>query len=143
MVIVLSIIEDKNIILEKLKSTKFADFISKFNVNSVILFGSICNDEFNELSDVDIALLGQNKISLDNILDIEFFLEGFLARKIDVIDLNSDNLDLFVKINILNKGYVIYSEDEKKLFEKFSDETDRIYKENEDFIYFRRRDVLS
>lgn len=141
--IVLSIIEDKNIILDKLASGEFIKFISEFNISSVVIFGSICNDQFNELSDVDIALLGKNKISLDSILEIELFLERFLEKQIDAIDLRSDTLDLFIKIDILNSGKVIYSADNNQLFERFCDETDRIYRENENFIHFRRGDVLS
>lgn len=46
-------------------------------------------------------------------------------------------------MNILNSGKVIYSKDNDTLFNKFCEETDRIYRENENFMYFRRRDVLS
>ncbi|WP_253198003.1 hypothetical protein [Clostridium gasigenes] len=62
---------------------------------------------------------------------------------IDILDLRSTNLDLFVKINVLNNGKVIYSTDNNKNFNIFYDETDRIYKENENFMYFRKVDVLS
>ncbi|APC78933.1 TPA: type VII toxin-antitoxin system MntA family adenylyltransferase antitoxin [Clostridium botulinum] len=141
--IILSIIDEKNIILSKLTSVKFSKFISEFNVSSVMIFGSICNDEFNELSDVDIAILGKSKMSLDTILDIELFLEEFLERQIDVVDLKSDTLDFFVKMNILNNGKAIYSKDNNMLFNEFCEETDRIYRENENFMYFRRLDVLS
>lgn len=141
--ITLSIIEDKTLILEKLASSQFTKFIGKFNISNLILFGSICNDDFNELSDIDIALLGESKISLDDILDIELFLEKFLERQIDVIDLRSDTLDLFVKINILNNSKVIYSKDNNKLLEDFCNETDKIYRENEDFMYYRKVDVLT
>ncbi|GAA0788595.1 nucleotidyltransferase domain-containing protein [Hathewaya limosa] len=138
----MSTLNDKSIILNKLSSDEFIKFIGEFNIDSVLVFGSICNDEFNEESDVDIALLGKHKIDLENILDIELFLEGFLEREIDVIDLRSESLDLFVKINILNNAKIIYSTDHNKLFDEFCDYTDKIYKENEDFIYFRRKDVL-
>lgn len=56
---------------------------------------------------------------------------------IDIVDLRDDNLDMFIKMNILNNGKVIYSLDDNKLLEKFCDETHRIYKENEAFMYFR------
>lgn len=139
----MGVLNDKKIILEKLTSAEFFNFISKFPICSVILFGSICNDEFHELSDVDIAILGENEIPLDNILDIELFLESYLEREIDVIDLKSENLDLFLKINILNDGKIIYTKDDNKVFYKLCDDTDRIYRENENYIYFRRLDVLS
>ncbi|MHC1685219.1 MAG: nucleotidyltransferase family protein [Clostridiaceae bacterium] len=139
----MNIIYDKNIILEKLTSAEFFDFISKFQICSVILFGSICSDEFHELSDVDIAVLGEDIIPLDDILDIELFLEGYLEREIDVIDLKNENIDLFLKINILNNGKVIYTNDENKVFNNLCDDTDRIYRENENYMYFRKLDVLS
>jgi predicted nucleotidyltransferase len=142
-VIILNSINDKTIILDKLKSAEFLKFISKFDISSIIVFGSLCTDEFNEASDVDIAILTENKISLDCILDIELFLEKFLRRPIDVLDLKSDNLDLFIKINILNDGKVLFTKDNNKLLEQLCEEINRIYKENEDYMFFRRVDVLS
>lgn len=139
----MNIIDNKNTILEKLTSAEFFDFINKFQVCSVILFGSICSDEFHELSDVDIAVLGEEIIPLDDVLDIELFLEGYLQREIDVIDLKNENIDLFLKINILNNGSIIYTTDNNKIFNKLCDDTDRIYRENENYIYFRKLDVLS
>lgn len=139
----MNIAEIKNDIINKLNSEYFFEFIDEFNINSVMIFGSICTEGFNELSDVDIAILGENKLPLDNILDIELFLEEILKRDIDVVDLKSNSLDMFVKINILNTGKVLHTTDENKLFERFCDDVNRIYVENADFMYFRRRDVLS
>lgn len=56
----LSILEDKKIILSKLTSAQFIEFISRFDIHSIIVFGSVCNDDFNELSDVDIAIQGKH-----------------------------------------------------------------------------------
>lgn len=139
----LSIINDRNVILDKLASAEFINFLSKFDISSIMVFGSLCTDEFNEASDIDIAVLGKSKFSLDSILDIELFLEKFLERQIDVLDLKSDNLDIFIKINILNNGKVIYTKDNNKLLEQLCDETNRIYRENENYMFFRRVDVLS
>ena len=141
--IILNSINDKTIILDKLKSAEFLEFISKFDLSSIIVFGSLCTDDFNEASDVDIAILAESNIPLDSILDIELFLEKFLKRPIDVLDLKSDNLDIFIKINILNKGKVLFTKDNNKLLEQLCEETNRIYKENEDYMFFRRVDVLS
>lgn len=132
---------DKDTILEKIKSQEFIDFIQRFNVSNVMVFGSLLTDEFNEESDVDIAILGDEAIPLDDILDMELFLEGFLERNIDVVDLRSKTLDIFIKINILNTCQVIYSINPEK-FERYCDEVHWIYKENEDYFYFRKRDVL-
>ncbi len=129
--------------MKKLNSKEVIDFLEKYNIITVIVFGSILSDNFNEESDVDIALLSQKKIKMDNILDLEMFMQKVLNREIDILDLNSDNIDLFLKINILNNGKVIYSKDNCKTLNILYDETDRLFKENENFIHFRKVDVLS
>ncbi len=139
----MSKVYDKAEIIEKLNSKEIIDFICKNNITTLIMFGSITNDEFNEDSDVDLALIADEKIELDNILEFELFLENLLNREMDVIDLKSDALDLFVKISILNTGKVIYTQDDCRCLDILYDETDRIYRENENFIYFRKGDVLS
>lgn len=133
----------KNTILKKLESVTVLNLFNKFNIKSVLIFGSITNDEFNEESDVDLAIVSDNIVDLDDILTIELLLENILNRDVDLIDLRSSSLDLFVKINILNTGKVIYSTDNNELLEHIYNETDRIYKENKNFIYFRKLDVLS
>jgi len=137
----LSILLDRDTILNRLKSKEFTGFIEKFKVSNVMLFGSVLTEEFNDESDVDIAILGESDILLDNILDMELYLEDFLHRNIDVIDLRSKTLDMFIRINILNTSEVIYSTNPKVL-EKYSDEVEWNYRENENFIYFRKVDVL-
>lgn len=134
---------DKAEIIEKLNSKKVIEFVNKYNITTMIMFGSVTNNEFNQESDVDLALLANKEIELDNILDIELFMQNLLNREIDILDLRSEVLDLFVKINILNNGKVIYSKDNGKSLDVLYNETDKIYKENENFMYFRKVDVLS
>ena len=129
--------------MDKLKSEEVMNFLNKDNISTVLTFGSFNNDNFSEESDIDIAIIGKHKIDLEEILDIELFLGRLLKREIDVIDLKSGGLNLFLKINVLNDGIVIYSNDDNYNLEKLKDETDRIYKENENFFWFRRKDVLS
>ncbi len=135
--------EERKYALDKLNSEEVLNFINEYNISNLILFGSLNHGEFNEISDVDIALLNEEKISLDTILELELFLENLLNRPIDVVDLRSEKLDLFVKINILNNGKVLFSKDNNKMFDIICDEVDRTYRENENFMYFRRIDVLS
>lgn len=130
-------------ILDKLKDNKFKEYIKNYNVNTVLVFGSVLSDEFNEESDIDIAILGPSKFSIQDILKLELFLEDYLNRPIDVVDLNSDTLDIFIKISILNSGKSIYSKDSNKLLESFIDKTDWYYKENEYYFSLRKRDLLS
>ena len=101
-------------ILDKLKSKELKNYLSKLDINNALVFGSIITDNFNEESDVDIAILGTSKLTIKEILKLELFLEDLLERNIDVIDLNSDNLDIFIKIDILNDGKSIYTTDNNK-----------------------------
>ncbi|MGL5417411.1 MAG: type VII toxin-antitoxin system MntA family adenylyltransferase antitoxin [Clostridium sp.] len=133
---------EKESIIELLKGNKIKDLFKKYEIENVLLFGSVITPEFHEYSDVDIALLRNKKIDIEDSLEIELTLTKLLNREIDLIDLKSENLDIFVKINILNNGIVIYSNDEETSLEKFKEETEYEYRENENFFYFRRRDIM-
>jgi predicted nucleotidyltransferase len=139
----LNLEDEKKLIMDKLKSEEVISFLNKDNISTMLTFGSFNNDNFSEQSDIDIALIGKHKIDLEEILEIELFLGRLLKREIDVIDLKSRSLNLFLKINVLNDGIVIYSNDDNCNLEKLKDETDKIFKENENFFWFRRKDVLS
>lgn len=135
--------EEQIEILRKLGGNKFEDYISKLPINSVLIFGSVITEEFNEESDVDIAILGKSKINIKDILQLELFLEDILERNIDVVDLRNTNLDIFIKINILNSGKIIYSIDNNKILEELKEEVDWHYRENEHYFECRKRDLLS
>ena len=130
-------------ILDKLMSKELKNYLSKLDINNALVFGSIITDNFNEESDVDIAILGTSKLTIKEILKLELFLEDLLERNIDVIDLNSDNLDIFIKIDILNDGKSIYTTDNNKFLEKFIEKVDWYYRENEYYFKCRRRELLS
>lgn len=140
---VIDLNEEQIKILRKLDGNKFEDYISKFPINSVLVFGSVITGEFNEESDIDIAILGKSKINIKDVLQLELFLEDLLERNIDVVDLRNANLDIFIKINILNTGKVIYSIDNNKVLEELKEEVDWYYKENEHYFECRKRDLLS
>ena len=127
-------------ILDKLKSKELKNYLSKLDINNALVFGSIITDNFNEESDVDIAILGTSKLTIKEILKLELFLEDLLERNIDV---NSDNLDIFIKIDILNDGKSIYTTDNNKFLEKFIEKVDWYYRENEYYFKCRRRELLS
>ena len=139
----LNLEDEKKLIMGKLKSEDVVKFLNKYNISSMLTFGSFNNDNFSEESDIDIAIIGKHKIDLDEILEIELFLERLLKREIDVIDLRSRNLSIFLKINVLNEGLITYTNDDNYNLERFKEETERVYKENENFFWFRRKDVLS
>lgn len=139
----INIEEEKKLIMDKLKSEDVVNFLNKYDISSMLTFGSINNECFSKESDIDIAIIGKHKIDLDEILEIELFLAKLLNKEIDVIDLKSEGLYIFLKINVLNEGEIIYSNDDNYNLEVFKDETDKIYKENENFFWFRKKDVLS
>ncbi|MEG0326267.1 MAG: nucleotidyltransferase domain-containing protein [Cellulosilyticaceae bacterium] len=129
--------------LNHIKNTVWKEVCEKYNLNSIIIFGSILTEEFHEGSDIDIAVLGAGKLSLKEILTLEMFFEDLLERPIDVIDLKSEGLDLFIKINILNTGVSVYTTDDRQSLEQMIDEVEIYYRDNETFFYFRRKDLLS
>lgn len=132
----------QNVILEKLNSDKLKSYFSKLGLNTALVFGSVLTDEFNEESDVDIAILGSSKLNIKAILNLELYLENLLDRPIDVIDLNSENLDIFIKIEILNNNKLIYSEDNSVSLNELIDKVEWYYRENEHYFKCRKRDLL-
>jgi len=130
-------------ILEKIKSKDLAEISKNYMIKNILVFGSVLTDDFNINSDVDIAILSDEKLKLNNILSLELFFEEILNRPIDVVDLNSTTLDLFIKINILNTGKVLYTSDNNKSLEELIDKLEWHYRENENFFYYRKRDLLS
>lgn len=123
---------------------KDLESISKaYHLNNIMLFGSVLTDSFHENSDIDIAVIGEQVLSLDELLELELYFEKKFDRMIDVIDLKNSSLDIFLKINILNTGKCIYTNDDNKSLEQLVEVTERYYRENETFFFFRRRDLLS
>ena len=108
-----------------------------------MLFGSALTDEFNEYSDIDIAVLGTTPLELDELFELEDFFENQFHRAIDVVDLRSESLDFFIKVNILNTAQVIFDSDSERMLTSLKEQVERYYRENENFFYFRRMDVLS
>lgn len=136
-------VDDRSSILLKLASYDFIDKMKELNIQEVLVFGSILTDNFNEESDVDIAILSAEKMPIKNVLNLEMFLEDLLNRAIDVVDLNNDKLDIFVKIDILNTGKSIFSADNGESLNSLINSVDIYYKENEYYFSCRKRDVLS
>lgn len=128
-------------IINILKSTQCIELFKKQNINSVLLFGSIVTEDFEEYSDVDIAVLSEKKIKLNDIIDLEEILSGMIKREIDVVYLNDDELDLRFKVSVYDTGILIYNDD-LDLYSKDYNKTDIIYRNNEGFRFFRERDVI-
>ena len=80
----------KEDILRLVKSNEFKEIFKRNNIENVIIFGSLTKDDFNEESDIDIAIIGENKISDTVDLNLTLELEDFLGRSIDLIDINDE-----------------------------------------------------
>lgn len=129
--------------LEISKDLELEEIAERYHLNNIMLFGSSLTDEFNEYSDIDIAVLGTNPLELDALFELEDFFENQFHRTIDVVDLRSESLDFFIKVNILNTAQVIFDSDSEKMLTSLKEQVERYYRENENFFYFRRMDVLS
>ena len=111
----------KDEILTLVKSKEFKDIFLKHNIRNVII---------NEESDIDIAIIGDNKISSNLDLNLTLELEDFLERSIDLIDINDEDIENLIKIEALNSEMIIIKDD--KYNEKFN-YYDQLFKENIEF----------
>lgn len=134
-------IYDAKTIIELLKSNELVDLYKVEKINTVIVFGSITTDEFMEYSDVDIAILSNEKITLSEVMNLEETLSKKLLRDIDIINLNQEDMDLNFKVSVLDQGKLIHN-DAFDLYTSLYNETEAIYKNNETFRFFRERDVI-
>lgn len=132
----------KTYILDKLRATECVNKFKDAKLNTVILFGSILTEDFTEHSDVDLAILSENNITLQLILSLEEDLKKLLGRDIDIINLKDENLDLNMKVTIYDDGLVIYDSDSLELYNRDYLETETLYRDNEAFRFFRERDVI-
>ncbi len=78
-----------------------------YNVSNLYAFGSVCNSNFNDLSDIDLLVAFDKNISIekytDNYFELHYQLERLFKRKIDLMTDNS-----------LSNPYLIQAIDETK-----------------------------
>lgn len=120
----------KEEILELVENIEFKNIFLKYNIENIILFGSITNNEFNEESDIDIAIIGEKKITAKLELQLNLELEKYLQRTVDIIDINDDEIENFIKISALNSEKII---SKTKIYEETFDKYDKLFKENIEF----------
>lgn len=120
----------KEDILRLIKSNEFKEIFKRNNIENVIIFGSLTKDDFNEESDIDIAIIGENKISDSVDLNLTLELEDFLGRSIDLIDINDEEIENIIKIEALNSDMVIIKD---KRYEETYNYYDNLFRENIEF----------
>lgn len=120
----------KEDILRLVKSNEFKEIFKRNNIENVIIFGSLTKDDFNEESDIDIAIIGENKISDTVDLNLTLELEDFLGRSIDLIDINDEEIENIIKIEALNSYMVIIKD---RIYEETYNYYDNLFRENIEF----------
>ncbi len=74
-------------ILEFLKQHQAA--LQDLGVRSLALFGSVARDEATPTSDIDILVELELPITFDRYMDIKFYLEDHLGKKVDLVSWKS------------------------------------------------------
>ncbi|MCY6483010.1 nucleotidyltransferase domain-containing protein [Clostridium aestuarii] len=126
-------------VLKIIHSDLFKSIFLNNGITNVIIFGSLASGNFNEESDIDIAVISEDKIPFNIELNITLELEELLGRSIDFIDINDESINNMIKIEALNSREVIIKDN---LLDEALELYDRLYKENEEFWYILDKVVL-
>jgi uncharacterized protein len=59
--------------------------IQAFGVKSLAIFGSVSRDQATPDSDIDLLVSFHDRPSFDRFMDLKFFLEDLLKRKVDLV----------------------------------------------------------
>ena len=97
-----------------LTAEKLEKFCQGNDIIELSLFGSILREDFNNNSDIDLLVvfdpIQKKKMSLIDLVEIQYQLEDLTYRKIDLIEkqtiINSHNW--IRRQNILNTAQIIY-----------------------------------
>lgn len=91
---------DKTDILKFLEENK--DTINSYGVKKIGLFGSFVSNKQHEDSDIDILVeFESDKLNYENFINLAYYLEDKLTRKIDLI--TSDSLSPYIGPQILKE----------------------------------------
>jgi uncharacterized protein len=83
--------------------TKIQELLRTYKVKRAFAFGSVCTDQFNDKSDVDILLsFDDDRITMenyaDNYFDLTYKLEELLGREVDLVTERSIKDPYFIKV---------------------------------------------
>ena len=105
-----------NKIYQRLNITpeKLAQFCQENHIIELALFGSVLREDFNQKSDIDLLVVFEpqqkKKMSLMDLVGLQYQLEDLTHRKIDLIEKHSiiNSHNWLRRENILNTAKVIY-----------------------------------
>jgi len=76
--------KDKKNILQIIQENK--EEMKRFGAKRIGLFGSFAKSTHNKKSDIDILVeFSRGKKTFDNYMDLKFFLQKLLGRKVDLV----------------------------------------------------------
>lgn len=82
--------------------SKNREVIKSYGVISLGIFGSFSKEKIHESSDVDLLVdFDPSKKSFDNFMDLSFFLEDIIGRKVEIV--TNQSLSKFIGPHILNE----------------------------------------
>jgi len=82
----------KEKVLNTLKEHK--QEIQKFHINRISIFGSVARDEDTSKSDIDILIKFDGPPTYDLYMELKFYLEELLGRKVDLVTEDSIRSEL-------------------------------------------------
>lgn len=65
--------------------TEHQEAIKNYGVKSLAIFGSVARDEAKPDSDVDILVEFEGTVTFDRYMDLKFYLEDQLGRRVDLV----------------------------------------------------------
>ncbi|ACB51766.1 hypothetical protein cce_2418 [Crocosphaera subtropica ATCC 51142] len=93
---------------------KLTNFCQENYILELSVFGSVLRDDFTKISDIDILVIfdPQIKLSLMDLVGIQYKLEEKIGRKVDLIEKRSiENSHNWIRRkNILETAQIIYQE---------------------------------
>lgn len=73
---------------------QFPKLHKQYGVLHLSLFGSVARDEATAKSDVDVLVEFEGKATFDRFMDLKFFLEDILHKRVDLVTENALRVDL-------------------------------------------------
>lgn len=75
--------------VKKVISEEKDTLAKKYNVKRIGVFGSVARGEDNKKSDIDLLVEFKKSVSLFDLLDVEYYLEDRLGKKVDLVPKDS------------------------------------------------------